>query len=153
MEQRSSLMPDRARVQSVDGVIERPSAKAAAQRVRREADRHWLFRDPRWITETVLPTVATLFATINRIGNEVQRESGISFRSGADERRCVLTNDRVCLYVAWRQPYVNTINDAEITAAEFHCQLPLPAERILSIDPLPPKLNQYRFRPELTIKG
>jgi TIR domain len=152
MEQRSSLMPDRGRVQSVGGVTKRPSAKAAAQRVRREADRNQLFRDQNWITETVLPTVATLFATIDRIGKGVQKESGISFRSAADERRCVLTNDRVSLYVAWRQPFVNAISDAEITAAEFQCQLPLPGERILSSDQLPPALKQYRFRPELTIK-
>jgi TIR domain len=151
MEQRSSLMPDRTRVQSVGGVTEQPSAKAAAQRVRHEADRDGLFRDSRWITQTVHPTVATLFATIDRIGKEVQKESGLSFRSGADERRCVLTNDRVSLYVAWRQPFANRISDAEITAAEFHCQLPLPGERM--IDPLPPASKQYRFRPELTIKG
>jgi TIR domain len=153
MGQPSSSMPDHARVQSVDGVIERPSAKAAAQRVRREAVRDRLFGDSRWITETVLPTVATLFATIDRIGNDVQKESGISFRSGANERRCVLTNDRVSLFVTWRQPFVNKINDAEITAAEFHCQLPLPGERIIDIDSLPAASNQYRFRPELTIKG
>ena len=70
----SSSMPDRARVQSVDDVIERPSAKAAAQRVRREADRDQLFRDSRWITQTVLPTVATLFAGIDSIGKAVQKE-------------------------------------------------------------------------------
>jgi hypothetical protein len=149
----SSSMPDRARVQSVDDVIERPSAKAAGQRVRREADRDQLFRDSRWITQTVLPTVATLFAGIDSIGKAVQKESGISFRSGATERRCVLTNDRVSLFVTWRQPFVNTINDAEITAAEFYCELPLPGERTLSIDQLPPSLKQYRFMPELTTKG
>ena len=48
---------------------------------------------------------------------------------------------------------MNTINDAEITAAEFYCELPLPGERTLSIDQLPPSLKQYRFRPELTTKG
>jgi hypothetical protein len=102
----------KARVQSVGGVIERPSAMADALRVQREqqlfADRDRLFRDRRWIEGTVLPTVATLLATIDRIGKKVQKESGINFRSGANERRCVLTNDRVSLHVAWRQEFVNT---------------------------------------------
>jgi hypothetical protein len=143
----------KARVQSVGGVIERPSAKADALRVRREqqflADRDGLFRDRRWITETVLPTVKTLFATIDRKGKEIQRETEIGFRSGANERRCVLTNDRVSLHVAWRQEFVNTISNADITATEFHGDLPLPVEH--SIGPPPPKLKQHRFRPELSI--
>ena len=145
----------KARVQSVGGVIERPSAKGDALRVRREeqllADRDRLFRDRSWITETVLPTVATLFATIDRIGKEVQKETEISFRSGANKRQCVLTNDRVSLHVAWRQEFVNTISNADITATAFKCQLPLPGEHMISLEPLPPKLKQYRFRPELSI--
>jgi hypothetical protein len=145
----------KARVQSVGGVIERPSAKADALRVRREqqflADRDGLFRDRRWITETVLPTVKTLLATIDRKAKEIQKETEISVRSGANERHCVLTNDRVSLYLAWRQEFVNTISNADITAAAFKCQLPLPGERMISTDPLPPKLEQYRFKPELSI--
>lgn len=140
----------KARVQSVGGVIERPSAKADAQRVRREeqflADRNGLFRDQRWITETVLPTVKALFATIDRVGKE------LDYRSGADERHSVLTNNRVSLHVGWQQKYVNAISEsAYITATEFKYRLPLPGERILSLDPLPPKLKQYRFKPELSI--
>jgi hypothetical protein len=143
----------KARVQSVGGVIERPSAMADALRVQREqqllADRDRLFRERKWIEGTVLPTVATLLATIDRIGKKVQKGSGINFCSGANERRCVLTNDRVSLHVAWRQEFVNTINNADITATEFHGDLPLPGEH--SIGSPPPKLKQHRFRPELTI--
>jgi hypothetical protein len=146
----------KARVQAAGGVLERPSAQADAQRIQREgqflADRDRLFRDQRWITETVLPTVKTLFATIDRMCVEVRKATGISFRSGANKRHCVLTDNRVSLHVAWRQEYVNAISEnADITATEFKCQLPLPAERIISIDPLPPKLKQYRFKPELSI--
>src|ERR1700733_4446717 len=78
----------KARVQDAGGKIEPPNAMVDARRVQQEAqflaDRSRLFRDQRWIMETVLPAVKAMFASMNRMSEEVRQETGISFRSGAN---------------------------------------------------------------------
>jgi hypothetical protein len=146
----------KARVQEAGGTIERPSAMTDAARIHREAqflqDRERLFRDQRWITDTVLPAVKNLFATIDRIAQEVRTVNGMNFRSGANDGRCVITNNRVSLHVGWRQPYINVVaENAYIIASEFKTQIALPGEPPLLYYREPTSLNQCRFKPALSL--
>ena len=145
----------KARVQETGGTLSRPNAAADAARIHREAqciaDRDRLFRDQRWIMDTVSPAVKATFETMDQIARDVMSQTGIAFQSGANDGQCVLRNHRVSLQVGWRQTYTNVIYEhAGFTATEYNAQIGLPNERVMYWRE-PPVLRQYKFKPALSL--
>lgn len=145
----------KARVQETGGTIARPNAVADAERIHREAqfiaDRDRLFRDHRWIIDTVSPAVKATFETMNQIAKDVMAQTGIKLQSGANDGQCVLRNHRVSLQLGWRQTYTNVIYEhAGFTATEYNAQIGLPGEQVMYWRE-PAVLRQYRFKPALSL--
>ncbi len=103
------------RVEQMGGEIAKPSPMARAKRVKEERDlrddRERFFRDQRWITETVKPTVEGLLTTLQAEVQKISDETGMRFEYGHEPYYagfiCVVRYGRVTLHISWFQTYRN----------------------------------------------
>src|SRR5262249_18276048 len=78
-------------------------------------------------------------------------ELGMAFVARSVDKRCVLRDNRVSIYISWRQAFLNDVTkDAEIIAGEFNGPLYLPNERTMTVF-RPGEIRRVRFTPTLSL--
>jgi hypothetical protein len=107
-----------------------------------------LFRSSAGIT-AVQANVVTLFNEIARICEQAKAKYDVNVIFGHDARKCVLTNGRISVLLAWQQPYANNLDDSRLTIAELNERIALPGERLMRIGDSPPILQQHHFNAEV----
>jgi hypothetical protein len=127
------------KVQELGGVIHRPDAMSAAERVSREAeyiaDRDAMMRDRRWIEGTVHRSLRETFKKVQELVAQVNKDHGFSIVCGAnDYRSCIMRSGFVSLGCGWHQPIFNYVGsdqhgDCYLRVAEFSGTVLLPGER------------------------
>jgi hypothetical protein len=130
------------RVQEHGGVIEPPNALARAVRVRREGEflteRQRLFGDGAFIAHVHASIRHAVSAAVDLV-----REGGKDMRpmiyAGAEDRHCVMTDERVSVAAFWKQDIFNSVGrDAALIVREFRGAVAVPGTG-----------RQYIFRPEV----
>jgi hypothetical protein len=140
------------------GEIAKPSPVAQAKRVKEEInlkqDQERLFRDQRWIQETVKPAIEALFARLGEQARDIEKETGLRFEHGYEPYwggfRCVLRYGRVTIQIVWTQQYANVIDNVKLEVEEYNARIHLQKERRTSLRD-PPRINRRTYSPALNI--
>ena len=140
------------RVQELGGRFTPQDATARAKSIQRkishEEDKARLFSDQRWIMETLLPSVASVLADAVQQVNRIATENRWAIRTGADNRKCVITNGPVSVLASWWQEFSN--KPGNLLVVEYNGRVLLPGERDVTTLAPPNELRRCSFVPELS---
>lgn len=142
------------RVQEQGGKIEPPNAIARAKRVQREAEflseRARLLGDRGWIEQMVHASVRHAVSAAVDLVREGGKDMQPAIRAGAQDRHCVMTDERVSVAAFWKQDIFNTVaQDAALIVREFSGPVAVPGSG-LQYTHHPKVLKEYKFTIELT---
>jgi len=146
----------KARVQEHGGELVPATALAHARVVHAEAERlrrkEELFQSQRWISDSVLPSVAELFGEVVRLTKAINTETGLQLRANSDARHCGITDGRVTTHAAWSQEYSNRIGHIKLADFETFVGIPGDTTRFV-IGNIPSAVDVFEIRPDLSVAG
>jgi hypothetical protein len=130
-------------VQEQGGTIEPPNALVRAARVQREgeflAERTRLFSDRAWIEQVVHASIRHAVAEAADLVREGGKDMQPIIRAGSQDRKCVLSDERVSVAAFWQQGIFNSVaREAFFIIREFSGAVAVPGVGL-----------QYMFTPKV----
>jgi hypothetical protein len=143
---------NKMRVQEQGGTLTRDDAASNARVLQQKLDYQEdkrRFADMRWITEWVVPTVASILADVVARAKNIAEEHQWEIYTSADQRKCVISNGPVSVLASWTQEFANQLSTAALVVADFNGRVMGPGERGFPLVH-PVELQRRRFLPELS---